>query len=129
MEDNKINNNKNNALSHDLNKANNSSLKKNLLLTSNKKKKYSKLILKYENIKKNRIDRQINQKKNKYYSVEKDSDSLLKTSPKHLLSSLENNILLGKLSLAKTSLLPKISFSKNSKSAVKMCLIGNNSQF
>jgi hypothetical protein len=72
MEDNKINNNKNNALSHDLNKANNSSLKKNLLLKSNKKKKYSKLILKYENIKKNRIDRQINQKKNKYYSVEKD---------------------------------------------------------
>ena len=118
MEDNKINNNKNNALSHDLNKANNSSLKKNLLLTSNKKKKYSKLILKYENIKKNRIDRQINQKKNKYYSVEKDSDSLLKTSPKHLLSSLENNILLGKLSLAKTSFLPKISFSKSNKNQI-----------
>ena len=67
MENNKINNHNNNALSYDLNKEINSSLNKNLLFSSNKKKKYSKLILKYENIKKNRIDRQINQKKNKYH--------------------------------------------------------------
>ena len=117
MEDNIINNN-NNVLSHDLNKEINSSLNKNLLFSSNKKKKYSKLILKFENIKQNRIDKNINQKKHKYYSVTKDKDSLFKTSPKHLLSSLENNILLGKISLTKTSLLPKISFSKNNKNKI-----------
>ncbi len=117
MEDNIINNN-NNVLSHDLNKEINSSLNKNLLFSSNKKKKYSKLILKFENIKQNRIDKNINQKKHKYYSVTKDKDSLFKTSPKHLLSSLENNILLGKISLTKTSLLPKISFSKNNKKKI-----------
>ena len=117
MEDNIINNN-NNVLSHYLNKEINSSLNKNLLFSSNKKKKYSKLILKFENIKQNRIDKNINQKKHKYYSVTKDKDSLFKTSPKHLLSSLENNILLGKISLTKTSLLPKISFSKNNKKKI-----------
>ena len=118
MENNKINNHNNNALSYDLNKEINSSLNKNLLFSSNKKKKYSKLILKYENIKLNRIDKKISQKKHKYYSATKDTNSLFKTSPKHLLSSLENNILLGKLSLTKTSLLPKISFSKNSKNQI-----------
>ena len=118
MEDNKINNNNNNVLSNDLNKEINSSLNNNLLFSTNKKKKYSKLILKYENIKQNRKDKNINQKKHKYYSVTKDKDSLFKTSPKHLLSSLENNILLGKISLAKTSFLPKISFSKNNKNQI-----------
>ena len=118
MEDNKLNNKNNNELSEDLNRAFGFSLKKNLLFTSNNKKKYSKLILKFENIKQNRIDKKINQKKNKNYSVPKDANSLFKTSPKHLLSSLENNVLLGKLSLTKANFLPKISFSKTSKNQI-----------
>ena len=115
MENNKFNNNNSIGLTHDLNIGFDSSLKNNLLFSSKKKKKYSKLMLKYENIKQNILDKKINLKKPKYNSVIKDTNSLFKTSPKHLLSSLENNILLGKLSQTKTSILPKISFSKNNK--------------
>ena len=85
------------------------------------KNKSSNLILKLYNNKelKNSFEKtnhkNLTSSKKKMYLENRNiklSTNLFKNSPKYLLSSLENNVLLGKLSQKKTYLLPKITNSK-----------------
>ena len=114
-------------LNHVLNKKFNSFSKKNILYPTNnnfKEKTPDLLFLKYEkfakdiDIKKsfqNKISHKnfIQPSKANLLTNEKNniithSNSLFKSSPRYLLSTLENNILIGKFSQTKTHLLPKI---------------------
>ena len=123
------NNNIYNTIFYGFSKKVNSFKQKNELSPPNRslKKKSSNLILKFEKMEQNRevktsIKNKFSHKnltcvtKSKLFSNNannnKQSISLFKNSPKHLLSSLENNVLLGKLYQTKSHLLPKISKNK-----------------
>ena len=117
-------NNNNIIYFHAAKKKFNSYSKKNLLPPPNiyLKKKSPNLFLKYEKLNNNLEKKKSYQNKtnqNNFINSSKvnlftnnrinnQSNSLFKSSPKYLLSSLENNILIGKLSQRKTYILPKI---------------------
>ena len=123
------NNNIYNTIFYDFSKRINSFKNKNELSPPSKslKKKSSNLILKFEKMEQNKDLKSSFQckfshknltcvTKSKIFfnnaNTNKQSISLFKSSPKHLLSSLENNVLLGKIYLTKSHLLPKISKNK-----------------
>ena len=131
-------NNNNLYLNYESNKQLNFYSKKDALSQTNKnfKKKTSNLLLKFE-----KLEPKINLKKsfptkihdnNLTYSSKKNinkkkinlSSSLFKSSPKNILSSLENNILIGKFSNIKNELLPKII---NNKKYIKLNIKSKNS--
>ena len=118
-----------NTIFYDFSKRINSFKTKNGLSPPSKslKKKSSNLILKFEKMEQNRdlkasFQCKFSHKnltcvpKSKLFfnniNINQQSISLFKNSPKHLLSSLENNVLLGKLYPIKIHLLPKISQKK-----------------
>lgn len=117
-------NNNNNIYFHSAKKKFNSYSKKNLKPPPNiyLKKKSPNLFLKYERLNNNLEKKKSHQNKtnqNNFINSSKvnlvinnkinnQSNFLFKSSPKYLLSSLENNILMGKISQRKTHILPKI---------------------
>jgi len=117
-------NNDNNIYFHSAKKKFNSYSKKNLIPPPNiyLKKKSPNLFLKYERLNNNLEKKKSHQNKtnqNNFINSSKvnlvinnkinnQSNFLFKSSPKYLLSSLENNILMGKISQRKTHILPKI---------------------
>ena len=117
-------NNNNNIYFHSAKKKFNSYSKKNLIPPPNiyLKKKSPNLFLKYERLNNNLEKKKSHQNKtnqNNFINSSKvnlvinnkinnQSNFLFKSSPKYLLSSLENNILMGKISQRKTHILPKI---------------------
>ena len=117
-------NNNNNIYFHSAKKKFNSYSKKNLIPPPNiyLKKKSPNLFLKYERLNNNLEKKKSHQNKtnqNNFINSSKvnlvinnkinnQSNFLFKSSPKYLLSSLENNILMGKISKRKTHILPKI---------------------
>ena len=115
--------NNNNKYFQNIKKKSNSNSIKNILSPSNIyfKNKSPNLILKYEKIYqkqdlKRSFQNKINHKnlttssKTNLFIQQRnrDSNSLYKNSPKYILSSLESNVLIGKLSQRRTHLLPKI---------------------
>ena len=128
----------NSTFFQEINKKLNSYSKKNILSPTNLflNNKSSNSILNYNKFNKYKKYNKINEMKKAYQKQsQKDlittsypkchienrnnrqSNSLYKTSPKYLLSSLENNVLIGKLSQRKTYIFPKINncYSKNKK--------------
>jgi len=118
-----------NTIFYDFSKRINSFKKKNELSPPSKslKKKSSNLILKFEKMDQNKDLKSSFQSKFSHKNLtcvtksklffnnvntNKQSISLFKSSPKNLLSSLENNVLLGKIYQTKSHLLPKISKNK-----------------
>ena len=115
--------NNNNKYFQNIKKKSNSNSIKNILSPSNiyLKNKSPNLILKYEKIYqkqdlKRSFQNKINHKNlttssktNLFINQRnRDSNSLYKNSPKYILSSLENNVLIGKLSQRRAHILPKI---------------------
>ena len=120
-----MSNNIYNTIFYDFSKRINSFKERNKLSPPSKslKKKSSNLILKFEKMEQNRDLKTSFQSKFSHKNLtcvpkskfifnnvntNKQSISLFKSSPKNLLSSLENNVLLGKLYPTKSYLLPKI---------------------